>query len=168
MKSVSKLEKRVHWTRFQSLETEYNKLGFKALKTSSVNSFFKLRNRVLWTRFLCVTHCQLQFHQFPVSPLPSHSSNITWASQFPRSSFSPQPSTCLWVPAGPVPLAVGSHKFSVLWICLPYHTFSSTFSSTLSLYIQLFSSNPYTHRTLITQHSQVIFLQYCDYLLDFF
>ena len=73
MDSVSKLEKRVHWTRFQSIETEYNKLSFKALKTSSVNSFFKLRNRVLWTRFLCVTHCQLQFHQFPVSPLPSHS-----------------------------------------------------------------------------------------------
>ena len=50
--SVSKPEKQVHWTRFSSLETESNGLGFKAWKPSSLNSFSRLRNRQRWTRFL--------------------------------------------------------------------------------------------------------------------
>ena len=50
MDSVSKLRKRVQRTRFPGLKNESIGLGFQAWKPSSVNSFFKLRNQVHWTR----------------------------------------------------------------------------------------------------------------------
>ena len=41
--SVSKPRKRVQWTRFLGIETEFNELGFQALKPSPLNSISRLR-----------------------------------------------------------------------------------------------------------------------------
>ena len=51
LNSVCKPRNRVHWTRFQGLQTESKELGLQAQKPSSLNSVCKPRNRVLCTRF---------------------------------------------------------------------------------------------------------------------
>ena len=52
LNSVSLPRNRVLWTRFVSIETESNELGFCAYKPSSMNSVYKPRKGVHWTRFL--------------------------------------------------------------------------------------------------------------------
>ena len=102
--SVSMLRNRVQRTWFPTLKTESIGLGFHAWKPSSMDSFSKHRNRVHWTRFLCIKHCQfpsvLSHHSHPTAASAPHSSNIMWDNSPPHGSISPQPSTCLWVPAG--------------------------------------------------------------------
>ena len=51
LNSVCKPRIRVHWTRFQGLQTESKELGLYAQKPSSLNSVCKPRNRVQRTRF---------------------------------------------------------------------------------------------------------------------
>ena len=51
LNSVCKPRNRVHWTRFQGLQTESKELDLYAQKLSSLNSVCKPRNRVQRTRF---------------------------------------------------------------------------------------------------------------------
>ena len=51
LNSVCKPRNRVHWTRFQGLQTESKELGLYAQKPSSLNSVCKPKNQVQRTRF---------------------------------------------------------------------------------------------------------------------
>ena len=50
--SFCKTRKRVQWTRFLFLQTEFIELNFHTYKSSSMNSVSILANRVHWTRFV--------------------------------------------------------------------------------------------------------------------
>ena len=152
----------VHWTRFVSQETEFIGLNFYTYKSSPLNSVSMYKKRVQWTRFPSLINLISQHHQsHPIA------STVTWA--YPKSSLEdlifmngPQPSTCCH----------GSLLGPVFLLTVGSHSFSSIFSSKTQLYI-LFETtflNSYMHsqNTHLTQHSQVMFLQYYDYLLVFF
>ena len=120
------------------------------------------KKQVQWTRFPSLISLISQHHQ-------SHptASTITWA--YPKSSpedsifmNGPQPSMC----------CRGSQLGPVFLLTVGFHSFSSIFSLETQLYIlfetTFLNSHLHSQNTHLTQHSQVMFLQYCDYLLVFF
>ena len=126
MDLVSKLKKRVHWTRFSSMETE-------SFEPSPMDSVFKPGNLVLWTRFLSLETESIGLDFFVsntaswapsvpclITPIPQQHQLPTAATSRGHNS----PPTAASVPNPPRVcgsqldlsfLAVGSHNFSVLW-----------------------------------------------------
>ena len=125
----------------------------------------------LMTRFLCLEteSKELDFLVSSVYPTAASVSDPTWA--YPKSSLEdsifmngPQPSTCCHgSQLGLVfLLTVGSLTASALLFR------NSALFSSKTLYETTFLNSLGTQNTHLTQHSQVMFLQYCDYLLVFF
>ena len=123
-KSSMQARNRVHWTRFLSLETEFIGLGFYTYKLSPLNSVSMYKKRVQGTRFPSLITLIPQQHQFPRQQ--QSRGRIS-----PYSSINPQPSTCPWVPIGPVfLLTVGSQ--------LIFSSETQLFSSETQLYETIF------------------------------
>ena len=126
-----------------------------AQKSSSLNSVFVHRNRVLWTRFLFI---EIESSGLDLL-VSSHSINNFWSRGYWAGNRAYW-TRFLWMVPNPPHVAVGPN-----WDLFSSLPVSSTLTpSALSIFSSLT-----TFLSYLTQHlSQVMFLQYCDYLLFFF